>query len=425
MSEARLTIGKAVSVTGVGLHTGAHVTLTLAPAAAGTGIVFRRIDLPTKPDIPARVDSVSSTDRRVCLGRGEHTVATVEHVLASVVGAGIDDIVVEVDGPEVPIGDGSSRLFHEALTRAGVTEVAGAPTILRVSAPFTVTEGTAHYVVAPGNGLRLTVSIEWDHPLIGKQSGHYSVQPKVFTDELAGARTFGFENEAGVLREKGLIKGASLENLVVLTEVGLAGGELRWPDEFVRHKAVDLLGDLALLSGRVHADIVAFRPSHKGNVALVRMIERAGLGTAPPAMDIQDILNVLPHRYPFLLVDRILEVEPGKRIVGLKNVTMNEPFFQGHFPEHPVMPGVLIVEAMAQTGGMLLLDQVDDPEGKIVYFMSIDGVKFRKPVVPGDQLRFELEMLKFRGKTCRMRGVAYVSGQPVAEAEMMAAIVDR
>jgi UDP-3-O-[3-hydroxymyristoyl] N-acetylglucosamine deacetylase/3-hydroxyacyl-[acyl-carrier-protein] dehydratase len=200
---------------------------------------------------------------------------------------------------------------------------------------------------------------------------------------------------------------------------------LRWADEFVRHKAVDLLGDLALLGAPLNAEIVAFKPSHRENVNLVQIIERSAQLNAPPVMGIQEILKILPHRYPFLLVDRIVHTEPGKRIVGIKNVTMNEPFFPGHFPGHPVMPGVLIVEAMAQTGGMLLMGQVDDPESKVVYFMSIDGVKFRKPVVPGDQLRFELEMLKFRGKTCRMRGVAYVDGQPVTEAEMMAAIVDR
>jgi UDP-3-O-[3-hydroxymyristoyl] N-acetylglucosamine deacetylase/3-hydroxyacyl-[acyl-carrier-protein] dehydratase len=188
---------------------------------------------------------------------------------------------------------------------------------------------------------------------------------------------------------------------------------------------VDLLGDLALLGGPLHGDIVAFRPSHRGNVALVRAITRAGALTAPAIMGIEDILGVMPHRYPMLLVDRILEVEKGKRIVGIKNVTINEPFFQGHFPGHPIMPGVLIVEAMAQVGGMLLLGAVENPQNKVVYFMAIDGVKFRRPVTPGDQVRFELEMVQFRGKTCRMRGVGYVEGRPVAEAEMMAGIVDR
>lgn len=294
-----------------------------------------------------------------------------------------------------------------------------------VRTPFTVKEGDAQYVVAPAEALRLTVTIEWDHPLIGAQSGSYRITPDVFDAELSRARTFGFESEADELHQHGLAGGASAANTIVLSKDGVVGTTLRWPDEFVRHKTVDLLGDLGLLGGRLAADIVAFRPSHRGNVALARAIGRAASLDGAPVMGIQDILNVLPHRYPFLLVDRIIALERGKRIVGLKNVTMNEPFFPGHFPGHPVMPGVLIVEAMAQTGGMLLLDKVDDPGSKVVYFMSIDGVKFRKPVVPGDQLRFEVEMVRFRGRTCAMKGVAYVDGQPVAEAEMMAAIVDR
>ncbi len=425
MSEPRRTIGKPVTVSGIGLHSGESATLTLHPAESGTGIVFRRIDLPSASDIPARLSALASTERQICLTSDGNSIATVEHVLAVAVAHGIDDLVVEVDGPEVPAGDGSPRMYHDALVEAGVTDLEGAPQIHKVTAPMLVTEGGSRYVVAPNDSLRLTVSVEWSHPLIGRQSGCYDIGRESFGAEIAGARTFGFESEADDLRAKGLIKGVTGDNTLVLTPDGLLEGELRWPDEFVRHKAVDLLGDLALLGGRLHADITAFRPSHKGNVALVRIIERTTAHTAPPVMGIQEILGVLPHRYPFLLVDRILEIETGKRIVGIKNVTMNEPFFPGHFPDHPVMPGVLIVEAMAQTGGMLLLDQVSDKEGKIVYFMSIDGVKFRRPVIPGDQLRFELEMLKFRGKTCRMKGMAYVEGQLVAEAEMMAAIVDR
>ena len=425
MSEPRRTIGKPVTVNGIGLHSGVPATLTLHPATSGTGIVFRRIDLPSAPDIPARVSALASTERQICLANGDGSIATVEHILAAAVAHGLDDLVVEVNGPEVPVGDGSPRMYHEALVEAGVTDLEGAPHLYKVTAPVLVTEGGSRYVVAPHDALRLTVSVEWDHPLIGRQSGCYDVDGDSFGTQLAGARTFGFESEADGLRAMGLIKGVSRENTIVLTPDGLEGGELRWPDEFVRHKAVDLLGDLALLGGRLQADITAFRPSHSGNAALVRAIERTTARVAPAVMGIQEILGVLPHRFPFLLVDRILEIETGKRIVGIKNVTMNEPFFPGHFPDHPVMPGVLIVEAMAQTGGMLLLDQVNDTEGKIVYFMSIDGVKFRRPVIPGDQLRFELEMLKFRGKTCRMKGVAYVEGQIVAEAEMMAAIVDR
>src|SRR5256714_14525116 len=200
---------------------------------------------------------------------------------------------------------------------------------------------------------------------------------------------------------------------------------MRWPDEFVRHKAADIVGDLALTGARIQAHVVATRPSHGGNIALARALARAGRRTGMPAMDIAKIMDYLPRRYPFLLVDRIIEVEGTKRIVGIKNVTINEPFFQGHFPGHPIMPGVLIIEAMAQVGGMLLLGTIEDPDQKVVYFMSLDNVKFRRPVLPGDQLRCELEMLQNRGRTCRMKGIAYVDGNVVAEAEMMARVVDR
>jgi UDP-3-O-[3-hydroxymyristoyl] N-acetylglucosamine deacetylase/3-hydroxyacyl-[acyl-carrier-protein] dehydratase len=213
----------------------------------------------------------------------------------------------------------------------------------------------------------------------------------------------------------------------VLDEVRVLETELRWPDEFVRHKAGDLTGDLALLGGRLEAHVVATRPSHEGNVALARALARTGQREGGIAMDIGQILDVIPHRYPFLLVDRIIEVEGERRIVGIKNVTINEPFFQGHFPGHPIMPGVLIIEAMAQVGGMLLLGlfKGEERQEKVVYFMSLDGVKFRRPVLPGDQIRFELEMVQFRGKTCRMKGVAFVDGQVVSEADMMARVVDR
>ncbi len=421
---ARRSILEPVSVKGTGLHTGAAVMATLAPAGPGSGIVFRRTDL-GGAEIPARLDRVTETDRRTSLGEGDAVVHTAEHVLAAVAAHGIDDLTIELDGPEPPIHDGSAQAYVEALQESGITETDGETIGFHQAAPLTVREGDAVYHVTPREGLRLTVTIEWDHPLIGRQSGCYDVTPETFATELAAARTFGFEREAEELRERGLARGASPETAIVLTDQGVNGAELRWPDEFVRHKATDILGDLALLGGRLHADVVAFRPSHAGNVALARAISRTANRRAPAVADIQDIMKVLPHRYPMLLVDRILEIEPGKRIVGIKNVTINEPFFQGHFPGHPVMPGVLIIEAMAQTGGMMLMDSVDDPESKVVYFMSIDGVKFRKPVIPGDQLRFELEMLKFRGKTCRMRGVAYVDGKPAAEAEMMAAIVDR
>jgi UDP-3-O-[3-hydroxymyristoyl] N-acetylglucosamine deacetylase/3-hydroxyacyl-[acyl-carrier-protein] dehydratase len=426
----RHSIANKAVVRGTGLHTGAATEATFLPAPAGRGIVFRRTDLAGTPEVPARLTEVEAVERRTAIGRGEATIHTVEHLLAAVAAHEIDDLTIELSGPEPPILDGSVLPYFEALAKAGPTDVGGDPVVLSVQAPFTVTEGDSAYIVAPAKALRLTVTIEWPHPLIGRQTGTYDLTAAAFAAELAPARTFGFTSEVAQLQAKGLIKGASAANAIVLDERGIAnGGTLRWPDEFVRHKAADIVGDLALTGARIRAHVVATRPSHGGNVALARALARAGkrTGGGEPVMDISRIMNYLPHRYPFLLVDRVLEVEGNKRIVGLKNVTINEPFFQGHFPGHPIMPGVLIIEAMAQVGGMLLMSHFEGQnfENKVVYFMSLDNVKFRRPVVPGDQIRFELEMLQFRGKTCKMKGAGYVDGQVVAEAEMMAMVVDR
>ena len=411
----------------MGLHTGAKTTARFLPGTQGQGIVFRRTDLDGAPEVPARLSEVEAVERRTAIGRDGATIHTVEHLLAAAAALEIDDLVVELSGPEPPILDGSVQPYFEALSTAGLADVGGEPTVLTVQAPFTVTEGDASYVVAPAKQLRLTVTIEWPHPLIGRQTGSWEVTAEAFGRELAQARTFGFAGEVEALQAKGLIKGASASNAIVLDERGVvAGGKLRWPDEFLRHKAADILGDLALTAARVRAHVVATKPSHAGNVALARALLRAGQRTGAFALDIAKIMQYLPHRYPFLLVDRILAIEGQKRIVGIKNVTINEPFFQGHFPGHPIMPGVLIIEAMAQVGGMLLMSHFEgqNVEDKVVYFMSLDNVKFRRPVVPGDQIRFELEMVQFRGRTCRMKGAGYVDGQVVAEAEMMAMVVD-
>jgi UDP-3-O-[3-hydroxymyristoyl] N-acetylglucosamine deacetylase/3-hydroxyacyl-[acyl-carrier-protein] dehydratase len=420
----RKTIAGPVSVRGTGLHTGALTTVSLQPGAPGTGLRFRRTDLPERPEIPARLSEVEATERRTAIGHGAVTIHTVEHLLGAVAGSECDDLMIELDGPEPPILDGSFAPWCALLDSAGFAEQPGDPEVLSIRASFTVAEGDSTYIVAPHRGLRLTTTIEWDHPRIGRQTGTYDLTPEGFRRDLARARTFGFTREVEGLRAAGLLKGASPDSAVVLSDTDVVGTELRWPDEFVRHKAGDIVGDLSLLGGRLRAHVVATRPSHRGNIALARQIARAA-GRSSPAFDITRILEVIPHRYPMLLVDRIIEVEGNRRIVGIKNVTINEPFFQGHFPGHPIMPGVLVVEAMAQVGGFLLLGSVEDPAGKVVYFMSLDNVKFRRPVVPGDQLRFELEMVQLKGRTCRMKGTAWVDGHLVAEAELMARVVDR
>ncbi|MFN2325225.1 MAG: UDP-3-O-acyl-N-acetylglucosamine deacetylase [Gemmatimonadales bacterium] len=422
----RRTLAGSMTRSGPGLHTGVETTVTCLPAESGTGIVFRRMDLPGTPVVRARLDQVTATERRTALGAEPVTIHTVEHLLAAVASLELDDLEIQLDGPEPPILDGSFEPWREGLAGACCVEAAGSPERYTVTRPFAVRDGDSEYAVEPGSGaLELRVTIEWDHPLIGVQQGRWTISADTFARELSAARTFGFVHEVEELRRRGLLQGGTLESAVVLDAHDVVGGALRWPDEFVRHKTGDILGDLALLGGRIEAVITAIRPSHRGNIALARAIERTAHRSGTMSMDITKILEVIPHRYPFLLVDRIVEIIDNRKIVGLKNVTINEPFFQGHFPGHPIMPGVLIVESMAQVGGFLLLDSVEDVHQKVVYFMSMDGVKFRRPVVPGDQLRLEVEMLQFRGKTCKMRGEAYVDGQLVCEAEMMARVVDR
>ena len=430
-SLPRRTLRRSASLEGVGMHTGARTRVTFGPGEPGGGIVFRRTDLDGCPAIPARLTSVADVDRRTTLAAGDAQVHTVEHILGAVTALDLDDVRVDLTGPEAPILDGSFQPFLEALREAEPAESGGEAVLLTVNEPFAIKEGEASYLVGPAPQLKISATIDFPHPLIGRQAGTYDITPDAFARELAPARTFGFLHEVEALRKKGLIAGASLENAVVLDERGLAKGAsaLRWPDEFVRHKAADIVGDLALVGGRIRAHVVADHPSHRGNVALGNAIRRrSAVAGGHPPLDIRDILNILPHRYPMLLVDRILEIEDGRRVVGIKNVTINEPFFQGHFPGHPTMPGVLMIEAMAQVGGVLLmgyLQKAEDKKQKVVYFMSLDNVKFRRPVVPGDQIRFELEMIFHKDRASRMKGVGYVEGHVVVEAEMMARVVDR
>jgi UDP-3-O-[3-hydroxymyristoyl] N-acetylglucosamine deacetylase/3-hydroxyacyl-[acyl-carrier-protein] dehydratase len=420
----RRTINQPVTLEGIGLHYGRPCRITFRGAESGSGVLFRRIDLEDCPVTPAHVKYAVLSERRTQLGEGPGALHTVEHVLAAVAGLDIDDLEIEMDAPEPPVLDGSASPYVEALERAGIAEQPGRVQYLDIRRPVSLVDGESAYEARPNDALQLSVSIDFPHPLIGAQSGTYRLTGDAFRTELAPARTFGFMREVEMLRAKGLIQGASTANAVVLDDSGVVDTTLRWPDEFVRHKALDCIGDLALAGKRVRGHITARKPSHRGTVLLVRELVTMA-EEQPRTLGIEDIMKVLPHRYPFLLVDRIVDFEPRQRIVGIKNVTINEPFFQGHFPGHPIMPGVLIIEAMAQVGGMLLMGAVDDPENKVVYFMSLDKIKFRRPVRPGDQIRFELEMQQIRGSVCKMKGVGLVDGNVVAEAEMAAMVRDR
>lgn len=421
------TIRKDVSLAGTGVHSGESATITLRPGNVNTGIRFRRVDLDGCPEIPATLSHVVGTELGTSLANGDAQVNTVEHVMASLAAAQVDNAIIDLDGQEVPIRDGSFQDYVHALRDVGFKSQEVKPKVVRVKTKVTTTGGDGQsYSATMNRGLTVVASIDFEHSAIGRQSGEFSIDSESFETELASARTFGFKKDEEELHDRGLALGASLDNTVVLGQDGVMGGELRFPNEFLRHKVGDLIGDLALLGARIEARIVAERPSHAGNIELAKALQTHARDTNREAIvDTAKIMQYLPHRYPMLLVDRITEYEAGKRIVGIKNVTINEPFFQGHYPGHPVMPGVLIIEAMAQVGGLLLMEEVEKHEDKVVYFMSLDRVKWRKPVTPGDTIVFELELLQFRRQVCKLKGQGFVEGTLVAEAEMMATIVDR
>ena len=421
------TIAREVELRGIGVHTGQAGTLTIKPAPAGSGIVFVRTDLPGATRVPALLENVTGTELGTRLGADGVEILTVEHVLAVLAALEVDNALLELSGPEVPILDGSFAPYFEAVLEAGREPQPAEAGIVEVREAITVTgEHGASYVALPRESFHISATIDFGHAAIGRQHGAFGIDEGGFGSDLARARTFGFRADAEALRARGLARGASLENTVVLDDDGVMNGALRYPDEFLRHKAGDIVGDMALIGGRVRAHIIAERPSHGGNVALARAIrDQHDRVRRAHLIDVRQIMECLPHRYPMLLVDRIVEFESGRRIVGLKNVTINEPFFQGHFPDHPIMPGVLIIEAMGQVGGLLLMDAVEDPGGKVVYFMSLNNVKWRRPVTPGDQILFEVEMVNLRRHVCKMKGKGTVDGKIVAEAEMMARIVDR
>lgn len=464
MRENKQTIAGQVSFTGVGLHLGEITTITFKPAEPNEGIVFIRVDLPDQPEFPADIDHVLDISRGTTLGiKGKASVATVEHVLSAIKGLKIDNIRCEVNGPEVPVADGSSIMFLKLLKEVGLVEQDSERIYFELTEPisFSAPEDNVDIVIVPSNELKITFMVEYQHKNLGTQ---YTWLPSldVFEKDFAPARTFCFLHEILALKEHGLIKGGSLTNALVVSdpdkdkeeierlrkmfdytkeiqtnEYGLLNTtELRFYNEFVRHKVVDLIGDIALLGMPIKGHILAARSGHKTNVELVKKLKQIlkkqelqkiyqKKKTTEVVFDINAIMKILPHRYPFLLVDKIVSFVPGESITGIKNVTINEPFFQGHFPEHPVMPGVLIVEAMAQTGGIMLLNTMPNPQDFVAYFASIDNVKFRKPVMPGDTLRFELKAISMKTFITKMHGDAYVGDEKVCEGDFLAKVVKK
>jgi UDP-3-O-[3-hydroxymyristoyl] N-acetylglucosamine deacetylase/3-hydroxyacyl-[acyl-carrier-protein] dehydratase len=431
------TIKQSFSFEGTGIHTGKRVKTTFFPSAPNSGIVFRRIDLDPHVDVPANVDFVDAGEvrRNTTIARNGAVIHTVEHILAAASGLQIDNLIIEIDADEPPEPrDGSCAPFVEAFQKAGIVNQGVPAQFLKITSPLTFYEDNVELIALPYDGFKISFAIEYDNEHIGMQYTSYDINPDIFVREIAPSRTFALMSDVEMLRSEGLIKGGSLENAVVVDSDGIVNKEpLRFKDEFVRHKILDFVGDMTLVGAPIEGHVIAVRSGHKYNLKFVRLLAEQLSEKRRTAMvdekrthwDINVIQKIMPHRYPFLLVDRILELEDKKRVVGIKNVTVNEPFFAGHFPGHPIMPAVLIVEAMAQVGGILLLSSVDSPEKYLVYFIGIDKAKFRRPVVPGDQVRFELEMLMLRRRFCRMKGTAFVDGQVVAEAELTSSIVDR
>lgn len=468
MLTKQRTISNEISVTGIGLHTGNHSTMTFKPAPENYGIRFKRVDLKNSPEILADIDHVIDISRGTTIAVGEAEVRTVEHVLAAIMGCEIDNMIVELTTNEPPVIDGSAKPFVDLLIRTGFREqnLPKDYLVIDQTIQYSDSNNEVDIVALPLDDFKVTVMIDYRNPALGSQyTGLFNLE-KEFATEFAPARTFCFLHEVEELAEQGLIKGGKFDNAVVIVDRELTQNQLenlmnklgiedsvvlgengilnnkslRFKNEPARHKLLDLIGDMALIGAPIKGHILAARPGHKANIEFVKMLRKlyeqkklkmkyevdpSKIGDV--VFDINAIKKMLPHRYPFLFVDKIVEIEYGKKIIGVKNVTANEPFFQGHFPHRPIMPGVLIIEAMAQTGGILLFSMLDTNERKMAYFTSIDKARFRKPVIPGDQLFFVVEILDRKRNIFKLKGKAFknsVFGELVAEAEIMTAIVD-
>ncbi|PIQ16293.1 MAG: UDP-3-O-[3-hydroxymyristoyl] N-acetylglucosamine deacetylase [Flavobacteriales bacterium CG18_big_fil_WC_8_21_14_2_50_32_9] len=453
------TLKNSFSVVGVGLHTGAKATLTVHPAPENHGFKFRRVDVEGQPVINADANLVVETSRSTTLGINGVKVHTTEHILAALFGLEIDNALIDLDGPEIPIMDGSAYPFVAAIQQVGIVEQNADKEYFVVTNNLTYedAERQTEMLLVPQDEFRLTVMVDYNSVILGTQHAHMYHSGE-FVEEISKCRTFVFLRELEVLARNGLIKGGDLDNAIVLVDTPLPQEKLNeiadllgkphikvdkagvlnnltlyFQNEPARHKLLDIIGDLALVGRPIKGHILAARPGHKGNTDFAKMIkqeikkqQKGEMNfdlTKEPLYDINQISKLLPHRYPFLLVDKIIEMDETS-IVGVKNITLNEPQFTGHFPNNPIMPGVLQVEAMAQVGGILALSSLPDPENYITYFIKIDKVKFKKKVIPGDTLVFKLELITpIRRGIVHMEGKGYVNGQMVIEAEMMAQLV--
>jgi UDP-3-O-[3-hydroxymyristoyl] N-acetylglucosamine deacetylase/3-hydroxyacyl-[acyl-carrier-protein] dehydratase len=433
------TLAREVSIKGSALHTGETVTLTMKPAPADTGIVFKRTDLHGAPELRPRVDQVTDLVRATTIQSGHVKIHTVEHVLSALHGCGVDNVVVEMDATEPPIMDGSGRPYVDLIRQGKPVEQDKERVYFQLDVPISVSKGSSTVIALPADELKISCTSA-DNRGIHTQHLSLTIDPEVYQNEIAGARTFTIYEDIEELIKAGKIRGGSLDCAVVIRGDKIISKEpLRFKDEFVRHKILDIIGDVMLLGMPLKAHIIAMRPGHAINAELTKLLfarmnaqkngagkKKGGAAVAADetSLDIRQILDALPHRYPFLMLDRVVEFKGDAELVALKNVTINEPYFQGHYPGNPVMPGVLQIEAMAQAAGVLMMRRIST-DGKTALFMSCDKVKFRRAVRPGDQLLITVKMTKSRGNKIGVaEGECTVNGQVTSSAELMFALVD-